>query len=240
MNDQFAFMVTSAINTKFGIFDSVQRLNQTIETVESIKARSPGSKIILLEMSAIPLTDEQRGKLISLADNFIDFTSDKSVIELFNSTDNWDVVKNVTEVLCFLQALVKLKDTNALQGIERVFKISGRYTLNDDFDIEYYKSYSVKTHIVIKEAKKSQFAYNLIKAEKQFMSRLWSWPTVLIDDIISVYQQTLFLMQQRILDGGYIDIEHSLYELLDHEKVIQKEIMGVEGNLGPTARKVND
>lgn len=240
MNDQFAFMVTSAINTKFGIFDTPTRLAQTLTTIESIKSFCPGAKIFLLEMSAITLNESQKQELSSHVDHVIDFNSDPAVTDLFNSTENWDVVKNVTEVMCFLQALDKLKKSSSFEGIERIFKISGRYYLNDDFDIDYYKNYSVKNHIVVKKSLESQFSFNLTQVKRQFMSRLWSWPTSLIDEIIDVYGQGLVFMQQRILDSGYVDIEHILYKFLDHQKIIEKDPIGVEGFLGPNGRKIKD
>ncbi len=240
MSEKFAFMVTSAINTKFGTFESDTRLQQTVETIDSIKKYVPDAKIFLLEMSAIPLTDDQRTKLVPMVDNMLDFTSDPAVIDLFHSTDNWDVVKNVTEVMCFLQALDKLKNSNAFDRIDRVFKLSGRYHLDDNFNIEYYKNYSVKSHVVVKRSFESQFAFNLTRVKRQFMSRLWSWPTELLDEIIEVYRQGLVYMQERILDSGYVDIEHVLYKFLDHEKVIEKDFVGVQGYLGPNAKHVRD
>lgn len=240
MAEKFAFMVTSAINTKFGMFESDVRLTQTKETIDSIKKHVPDAKIILLEMSAIPLTDDQKNTLISMVDNFLDFTSDPAVIDLFHSTDNWDVVKNVTEVMCFMQALDKLKNSDAFVGIDRVFKLSGRYHLNENFNIEYYKNYSVKSHIVVKKSYESQFSFNLTKVKRQFMSRLWSWPIGLLDEVIDVYRQGLIYMQERILDSGYVDIEHVLYKFLDHQKIIEKDSIGVQGFLGPNGKRVRD
>ena len=240
MTEKYAFMVTSAINTKFGTFDSNTRSEQTIKTINSIKRHVPYAKIFFLEMSAIPLTDGQKNTLTPLVDNLLDFTSDPAVVDLFHSTDNWDVVKNVTEVMCFMQALDILKSSNAFEGIGRIFKLSGRYYLDDNFNIEYYKNYSVKSHVVVKKSIESQFSFNLTGVKRQFMSRLWSWPTGLLDEIVDVYQQGLVYMQERILDSGYVDIEHVLYKFLDHEKVIEKDFVGVQGYLGPNGKRVRD
>ena len=54
------FLVSSAINTKFGVFDSLNRIRQTLDTISSIRRSVNNVKIILLEMAAIPLTEEQK------------------------------------------------------------------------------------------------------------------------------------------------------------------------------------
>jgi len=235
------FLVTSAINTKFGIFNSQDRLTQTLATIDKIKEKAPGSKIIFLEMAALPLTGEQAEAITQSVDYLIDFTTDQSVQELYHSTDNWDVVKNVTEVMCFGKALKMLyHDTGQLAGSNRIFKISGRYQLSDDFDIDYYDQYNVQTNIIISKNRSSQFDIRLTQVPRQFMSRLWSWPTQLTEEIIQVYDRGLNFMQSRILDGGYIDIEHLLYKFLDHEKIIERDIIGIYGNIGPNGQLVKD
>jgi hypothetical protein len=72
------------------------------------------------------------------------------------------------------------------------------------------------------------------------MSRLWSWPTTLTDEIISVYSQGLNFIQERIMAGGYVDIEHVLYKFLDHNKLIELDAVGVQGNIGPNGAAVKD
>ena len=239
--NQYAFLLSSAVNTKFGIFNSQQRLQQTLETVSSIRSRVPTAKIILIEMGGIPLTVEQENVLKESTDHLINFNHDPSVVELYNSTDNWDIVKNVTEVMCFSRALTTLYEhTDLLDNVQRIFKISGRYTLTDDFDINYYEQYKNHHHIVVSKCRSSQFPFNLTRVEKQFMSRLWSWPSTLTPEIISVYNQGLIYIQERILDGGYCDIEHMLYKFLDHDKIIEKDLVGVSGNIGPNGAEVKD
>jgi len=238
---KYVFMVTSAINTKFGVYTTEQRLQQTIDTVNSIKTRAPGSDIYLLEMAGIPLTPTQIDTLTGHVNGLIDFTSDPSVVGLFNSTDNWDIVKNVTEVMCFAKALEKLgKDAKQLQDCQRIFKISGRYILNDDFDIAWYDQYRMQSQIVMSRSRNSQFPYQTTLVEKQYMSRLWSWPTPLTDEIIGVYTKGLKYMADRLSAGGYADIEHVLYKFLDPEKITEKDFVGISGNIAPNGIAIKD
>lgn len=237
---KYTFLVTSALNTKFGIFDSATRLEQTLNTIKGIRNKVPSARVILLEMSALPLTADQRAILTEAVDNIVDFTSDEGVKSLYHSTDNWDVVKNVTEVMCFGKALKILKNAGQFDNTQRIFKISGRYQLSDDFKIDYYDQYSVQTNIIVSKSRGSQFDISLTQVPRQFMSRLWSWPAALTDEIIEVYDQSLLFMQERILDGGYVDIEHVLYKFLDHNKIIELDTIGIYGNIGPNGQLVKD
>jgi hypothetical protein len=235
------FIITSAVNTKFGVFSSQQRLEQTLATIASVKAQAPSARIFLLEMAGISLSPEQADTLSAQVESLLDFTKDPDVVGLYNSTDNWDVVKNVTEVMCFSKALKRLhSDAIKFENADRIFKLSGRYTLNGKFDLSWYDNYRVQEQIIVGSSRSSQFAFNITQVERQYMSRLWSWPTKLTDEIISVYDRTLAYMGERLSQGGYVDIEHALYKFLDPNKVTEKQEIGVEGNIGPNGVAVRD
>lgn len=236
---KYAFIVTSAINTKFGVYNSEQRLEQTLETIKSIKDRVTDPLIIVLEVAGVPLTEEQKNALTANCNHLIDFTTDPAVTGLYHSTDNWDVVKNVTEVLCFGNALKMLThDAGVFNGVDRIFKVSGRYVLTDDFDIGYYDNYSVKPFVVIGPDQGSQFPFAVTQIERQYMARLWSWPTTLTKEVIDVYTNSLNYMYQRLANNGYADIEHVLYKFLDRQKVIQKPVLGIRGNIAPNGHPI--
>ena len=237
---KYGVMITSAVNTKFGVYSTEQRLEQTLATIASVKSKIPGCKIFLIEMAGMPLSQDQKNTLTGVVDHLIDFTSDKNVVGLFNSTDNWDVVKNVTEVMCFGSALKTLKDTGVTQDLDRIFKVSGRYLLDNNFDIEFYEQYKNRPCMVVGKSKSSQFAFETTQIERQFMSRLWSWPVELTDEVIDVYINSLKFMYERLQAGGYADIEHCLYKFLDHDKIIEKDTVGVQGNIAPNGVAVND
>lgn len=235
-----AVMVTSALNTRFGVYSGPVRLEQTLETIKSCRQRIPGCELIVCEMSGQPLTQEQVEVLTANSDKLIDFTTDPAVQDLYNSTDNWDVVKNVTEVMCFGRALSTLKESGTFSRHQRVFKISGRYQLDDRFDIEFYNEYKNQSMIVISNRRASQFPIALTQVEAQYMSRLWSWPTALTDEVITFYTNSLDFMYQRLSQGGYVDIEHCLYKFLPQEKLITRDSLGIIGNIAPNGVPIKD
>lgn len=227
------FLVTSAINTKFGIYSANQRLEQTLSTIASIRSRVTDAKIVIMELAGQPLAQEQLKQLTQSSDHLMDFTNDPSVVGLYTSSDNWDVVKNVTEVMCFAKALKTLKEIEFFEFSRRIFKVSGRYVLNDVFDINLYNQYSTQPYIVIGQEKPSQFPYQVTQIERQYMARLWSWPVELLDEVISVYDRSLVYMWERLQAGGYADIEHVLYKFLDPKKLMNLPELGIEGNIAP-------
>jgi hypothetical protein len=235
---QHAFMITSAINTKFGVYTADQRLHQTIDTINSIVKYSPNSKIFLIEMAAIPLTEKQRELLSSMVDEIVDFEDDQDVKDIFNCSNSWDWVKNATEVMCFTQAIEKLKDSGFLEGVDRIHKISGRYTLTESFDPSVFDAHHDK--IIVKHALNSQFPYQVTLVQKQYMSRLWSWPTALTDEVIQSYENGFTYIAERIAAGGYCDIEHMLYKFLPHEHIYEIARTGISGNLGPNGARIDD
>ena len=236
-----AVMITSAINSKFGVYPGDVRLEQTLATVASVKDRIPGAKIFLLEMTGVPLTNNQKNAISNAVDHLLDFTTDQNVTGLYNSTDNWDVVKNVTEVMCFGNALRALhKDANLIGEFDRIFKISGRYLLDERFDLGFYEDYKNKHCIVIGPKKESQFPYQVTQVEGQYMSRLWSWPASLTEEVIGFYDNALTYMYERLAAGGYVDIEHCLYKFLDPAKIINKSPLGITGALAPNGVPIKD
>lgn len=230
-------MVTSAINTKFGVFTSVERLHQTLSTIDSIKERVPDAKIVVVEMAAIPLTAEQTEILESRSDLLINFNDDEDVQAIFVS-DNWDVVKNTTEVMCFSRALQQCLDNGEFDDVDRVHKISGRYRLNDNFSLQRYEDNP--TRLIVTHRHKSQFPFEVTGVEFQYMSRLWSWPASATAQVIDTYDAGLGYMAERLAAGGYCDIEHMLYRFLPADLILEASPVGLEGNIGPNGMAVND
>lgn len=224
------FVVTSAVNSKFGVYKPAERLEQTLQTVSSIRQRVPDAKIILMECAGTALTAEQEAALDQAVDVFVDFTQDEDVQAIYQS-NNWDIVKNTTEIMCFARVLEMCRDDNDFDGIDRIHKMSGRYLLNNDFDLGVYEKYPDK--IIVGPKNRSQFPFEVTGIELQYMARLWSWPIGLLDPVIQVYNNSLSYISQRIQQGGYADIEHVLYKFLPAEHVQEISLLGVEGTIAP-------
>jgi len=233
-----AFMITSAVNTKFGIYTAEERLQQTLDTIHSIRGRVPDAKVFLIEMAAIPLGEAQWAALRPHVNGIVDFNDDQDVKDIFNSSENWDWVKNATEVMCFKQAIEILREQGEFEDVDRIHKISGRYWLSETFDLSRYEQHPDK--FFVKQKMTSQFPYQVTLVDRQYMSRLWSWPTSLTDQVIKAYDDGFVYIAERIAAGGYCDIEHMLYKFLPAEHIHEVAMTGVSGNIGPNGTRIDD
>ena len=138
------FIISSAIHTVHGCFSTDQRLDQTIKTLESVKNRMADASILLVECSAeSSITEEESKKLEPFIEGLLNFYPDTQVQEIYKMAGtNWDVAKNFTELVVFGKALdfIVRQQPQLLNDINRVFKLSGRYILNDNFDLTDRKS----------------------------------------------------------------------------------------------------
>jgi hypothetical protein len=224
------FVVTSAVNSKFGVYTPEERLAQTVITLQNIKFKVPDAKIVVMECAGTALTQAQSDTLENNCDLLLDFSQDPDVLAIYQS-DNWDVVKNSTEIMCFGRTLRMCQDDGDFEGVDRIHKMSGRYVLNDEFDLDVYEQY--KDRIIIGPKHQSQFPYQVTGIELQYMARLWSWPAEQNERVVRVYEDSLAYIGQRVSQGGYADIEHVLYKFLPTELVQELPVLGVEGFIAP-------
>lgn len=231
------FIVTSAVNSKFGVYNIEERLTQTVITLQNIRLKVPGAKIIVMECAGTALTEKQSDIIESNCDLLIDFSRDSDVKAIYQS-DNWDVVKNSTEILCFGRTLNLCKTDGDFEGYDRIHKMSGRYILNDEFNLDVYDQYHNK--IIIGPKHQSQFPYQLTGIELQYMARLWSWPADLLDTVIQVYEDSLSYIGNRVANNGYADIEHVLYKFLPKDLVQEIPLLGVEGFIAPNGAAIKN
>lgn len=224
------FVVTSAVNSKFGVYSPAARLQQTLTTLQNVRLKVPNCKIIVMECAGTPLTDAQSELIEENCDLLLDFSRDPDVVAIYQS-DNWDVVKNSTEIMCFGRALRMCQADGDFVELDRIHKMSGRYVLNDEFNLSVYEQYFDR--IIIGPKHKSQFPYEMTGIELQYMARLWSWPATQTERIIQVYTDSLNYIGQRVSQGGYADIEHVLYKFLPEDLVTELPVLGVEGSIAP-------
>jgi hypothetical protein len=234
-----AFIVTSAVNSKFGVFTPTQRMQQTLETITSIKNKIPDALVIIMECCGDPIRPEQEAVLRAHCDVFVDYSHDADVQALYDN-DNWDVVKNGTEIMCFGRALAVLAHEGIFNNIDRIHKMSGRYILNDMFDPETYEQLEIADKIIIGPKYKSQFPPEVTTVPFQHMARLWSWPKSRVDEVVKVYSDSFIFFAERLAAGGYVDIEHVLAKFLNPAVVHEIQNLGVEGQIAPNGQAIKN
>jgi len=231
------FIISSAINTKFGEFDSNQRLLQTYRTFKSVYDRIPDAKVAVIESSGYPLDNDVVEALHGVVHCLVDMSRNEEVSKIHNSTPNWDIVKNACEIMCFSAGFNMIDKTGLLEGIDRIHKLSGRYLLTNDFDTSLYEKYPDK--IIITEKLETTFGTR-VDIPYQYVSRLWSWPIQHHETVKKFYVDALLELKDRIENNRFADIEHLMYLLLPKDLVQEVPLVGVEGLIGGNKRYVRN
>ncbi len=128
----YCFIITSVIYPKQGkliqyngprsIFSPEQRAQQTLQTVESIRAKVPGAKIILVESGLQEILPFELEKKV---DQYI-YVGNKKLVRW--SCDSKQ--KSLGEIMMLYYAMKNFKFT-----ADFYFKMSGRYFLNEEFNL---------------------------------------------------------------------------------------------------------
>jgi len=117
------------------VFNKQERFEQTKKTISTIREKIPDNKLFLIECS--PLTNEEREYFISNVDYFYNVYDTKN-IQLINRMHNKS--KSMGEGTLTILALKYLFEKNI--EFDNLFKISGRYWLNDGFDYCLYDNFN--------------------------------------------------------------------------------------------------
>jgi hypothetical protein len=205
------FIITSTINTQFGLISPENRFNQTLETIESIK--SVNCPIIMIDNSNFSLSCNQYKILKNKVDYFIDIGQRKHSL-FFNKNG----VKGAGECYMLLVALDILK--KHFYESKRIFKISGRYKLSKEFNINTYNNLTKK--YCFKTREKNDVGNYFLH------SRMWSFCGTLLleaENLIKNSFNTLLKEQ--------ITIEECIYKNIDFTKLIEFDKIYCEGYIAP-------
>ena len=254
---KFLFLVGSALKhfqeEKFSAYDEQQRFEQTLKTIECIREKVPNSYVVLFECSSKPIDEKQKEVLKEKADLFLEFY-DEPVIKLLyenieNRPEQITYGKSLLETRGLLNALYVIKKHNLFNDSQRVFKLTGRYLLNEYFDIKDYESKILEEKYVIKkydylpqEAEnfdekelENVYAY-LYGAKGMMVTGLWSFDRMLFNEIVESLEKAFVYMEKMIQYTAGTDVEHSLYRFLNKKNMISipnlglTTIKGMEGD----------
>ena len=158
----YCFIITSVIYPKPGkqiqynaprsVFSPEDRAKQTQQTIDSIRSRVPGAKIILVEsglQKALPFDVDKK------ADQYI-YVGDNKLVRW--SCDSKQ--KSLGEIMMLYFAMKKFEFS-----ADFYFKISGRYFLNEEFDLNAWKQ--------------GDFVLQYIK-EDYICTRLYGFPLTMV------------------------------------------------------------
>lgn len=214
------YLVTSAIEAGVGTTES--RLEQTKKTIKSIEKHDPGSKIILVESTCTPKIE---------GCSIIDLSNHKMVkkcldiVSLQPNPTSWPeskfragFLKNTLESAMMSHVLLHLD----LSRFKTVFKLSGRYELNDDFDARNHNSVSIKSLSESWGAEMTSFSNRTMMPLYSFDSCLQEYMT----DVLIKCHKYIVNQPQKDKVG---DLEHAIPGFVDEKLLNQIDVLGVEG-----------
>lgn len=237
---KYGVFITSAINAKFSIYKPEERLAQTLETIASVRARIPNAVICLTDCSQPGISDEVKTQLVEHVDHFMDFSTDENVVWIHDNIEVQDIVKNLTELAVVHSFFETAQEEGWFDGCDRIFKVSGRYTLTDKFNTADYENDIVGDKYVVSKRMLSQFAPGITGVDQQHMLRVYSFGGNRIAEFILLLEDMTEHMQDRVNTGGYIDIEHLWYKFLPKSDVIEFDRTGVKGLVAPNGQAIEN
>lgn len=245
---KFLFLVGSALKhfqeDKFSAYDEEQRFNQTLETIECIRKKVPESYVVLFECSSKPIDEKQKEVLKEKADLFLEFYNEPVLKQIYENLESRPELitygKSLLETRGLLNTLYIIKKHNLFSDSQRVFKLTGRYLLNDDFNIQDYESkflsrkYILKTYEYLPQEAENYdekelenvYAY-LYGAKGMMITGLWSFDRMLFNDAVEALEKAFKYMERMIQYTAGTDVEHSLYRFINKDNIIAIPNLGL-------------
>ena len=237
---KYGVFITSAANAKFSKYSPAERLEQTLKTVESVRKHIPNAVICMTDCSVPGIDQATQDALTADVDNFVNLSKDPNVNWIQQNIQHQDTVKNLTELVVVGKFFKIAAEHKWFEGCDRIFKVSGRYWLTDNFDITRYEQPDAKGKYVVSKKMLSQFPKTVTEQTLQYMLRVYSMDTSLMSDFSKRLSVMTAHMQDRVNAGGYIDIEHLFCKFLPKDKTLEIARTGVAGNIAPNGHFIEN
>jgi len=245
---KFLFLIGSALKhfqeDKFSAYDEQQRFEQTLETIECVRKKVPDSYVVLFECSSKPIDEKQKEIFKEKADLFLEFYNEPVLQQVYENLEKrpelFTYGKSLLETRGLLNTLYVIKKHNLFSDSQRVFKLTGRYLLNDDFNIQDYQSKFLESKYVIKKYDylteeqenfddkelENVYAY-LYGAKGMMITGLWSFDRLLFNEAVEALERAFVYMEKMIQFTAGTDVEHSLYRFLNKKNIISIPNLGL-------------
>jgi hypothetical protein len=240
-------LLTSAVYTNYGIYKPAERIQQTLDTAKSAKKYIPDAVVILIDNSKVDVqndTSSEFEELIDTVDYYIDNSDDTDIQYFHNNVQNYDIGKNAMEALGMMKALTYISnDKNMMKeikGADRIFKLSGRYQVTDKFDITKFSNETTRDKYVFKKAQPSWINPADTGVNTLLQTRLWSFTPSLLIETIEIYNTIIKTMMGLFNQNKYIDNEHAMSKFIPTDRLVELDVVGLQGNIAPNGMMIID
>jgi len=189
------------------IYTTDERFKQTIRSIESIKKYIPNCYIILLECS---INIKQYELMLK-----------EHVNEYFNYCENQDIISAVnSKYKGYGESTVLLNyflEYNPIHQFNNIFKLSGRYMLNESFDYNLFKN--------------NENIFKSVNSANVVSTRLFKINIQYLKEFIDILRKTIEYTKNGI------SIEHIFYKLIKFKHV---NVLGVCGYISVNGDYINE
>lgn len=218
------FIVTSALKPTIGKFNVHERLSQTIETLKSIRKHDPMAFILLVDCSTHQIDQKDIEVLTPHINCFFDLSADKSMRELSENG-----MKSQAETVMLLNVILLLKNNPEFQklmhSVRRIFKISGRYSLQESFRIAEHDNCFGK--FIFRKRIPTWMNSVMFGATDLLITRFYSFCPSLIDTYFIILQKNLELL-------NHMDTEHAHFVNIPKDLLVEFEKIHCQGQVAST------
>lgn len=213
------FIISSCLKPKVGVIDHEVRYTQTLNTIKSIRDRVSDSIIVFVDSSPTPIDDDKVETIKHQVDYFVTLFNHSRALEMGEQG-----LKTPGEAYNMIVAFDIIR-SNGLQNVQRVFKITGRAELTDDFHIEDYIDLGDKYIFKKRNASWMSPALQLVD------TRLWSFSFNMIEEVANL----MVNVYNEYFNTGW-DMEHLVFKHIDKEKFVEKEVLGLKCQVSSDGR----
>jgi len=225
------FIVTSTLNATMGVFDYETRINQTLDTLRILREKVPEAIIVLTDSSPNNVDDSVLGQLSKYSNLNIMFQQDRDLVTLANAG-----LKSQAENVLLHKTISLFKSNpdlmRVMSSVKRVYKMSGRTNLTDNFDIARYDDPALYGKYTFKKRMYTWLPIDAMAAadvDHLLITRMYSMCISLLDN----YYQILPKMFKSINEYG-IDTEHAHYKHIDKQYLIEFDEIYCQGTMAST------
>ena len=215
------FIVTSSVKPVIGVYPHPVRYQQTIDSLISLRNTIKDAIIMFVDVSVVPLTDEERKNISEKCDIFMDASNIPIVRELslkgFKGHAETALLYNIMMNLKYDLQMQKI-----MQPVKRIFKFSGRTLMTEDFNIKDYDGLFGK--FVFKKRIPTWMSEVKHGATDLLITRMFSFCPSLIDVYAEVSKKNFELLND-------IDFEHAHFVNIPKEHLVEFDTIGCIGYL---------
>jgi hypothetical protein len=223
------FFISSALNVKqLSVFNNEERYLQTVETIKSIDKYCPNNVKYMFDTSYEEPNPEYIDTMQKMGVEFF-YTGIHPSVKEFSDKGQ----RSLAETLGFAMILQHFKYNKV--DCKRIYKMSGRYKLNDNFILNKEEFKDSFVFLPTVNSWMSKDIQELVGVDRIFELRLWHMDANLFDTFFVELPNIFQCMAQ-----NNIDVEHSYYKYLNKYKWTTVEPIGLEGAIAPTGEIINE